>query len=800
MIKTLRPYQQEVLDKLRIRLKETDHPLLVNASVGSGKSLIIAELLRLIERAGFRALCLTMNSTLIRQNADTYVKQGGHAGIYCASLNMKDTDNPIIFASPMSVRGSIKISGKLSKIPFNLIIVDECHNINFKEKDTTYMRIFNHYAIYAQTLGHKLRFVGLTGTPYRGKGHTIIGENLFFKEEVCAITADWLIENTYLTPPVWGYCEKTLQYDFHELKINGMGKFNSSELEEAIHKKPRLTGKIMAEVTEIVKNRKGAFIFASSIKHCHECAEWLPPDETAIITGDTPDNMRELYITKARAGIIKYLINVNVLCTGVDVPTYDTIVFVRPTESLVLYMQCLGRGLRLADGKTDCLILDYAGNLDRHGDIDNPVINKAIQPRNPNDPEYCIECFNCNSMNTLMSRRCIGIKEDKRCDHWFEWRDCPGCGTKNDIVSRQCRSCHTELIDPNRNLRDVASNKNKILLQVKETQYALSIINGYPRFDVRYLIDMRSNPSNYQIVQENFLLSSEKSVRFFYHTIAKLHFIHPHQAYSRLQNIQFLKSIIENGELYSPKTIECVEMDNNRLKVVSKNFDHPILEQDLRQLDVLYTFIDFCKPKNTITFEYLVRENEIFSLIRDNYRLKTPTSYKRFAKNYGSGIGSNIETIVANQHDIQTPSKIWVDVNNRMQRFVDDTPTISSGQRIDFLCARGYLHTTYEQWCEIIKVEVFNNQIAYDKQDKFFKVFRVQIYAYYKFNNKQGKELEKLAVVSCQLSEGDLDRVQSKEYKYLNIRPLGRHEEDIEQWKSIEGRVFSKQDCFNYRS
>jgi DNA repair protein RadD len=799
-MKQLRPYQQEVLEKLRAKLKETDYPLLVNASVGAGKSLIIAELLRIIEKTGWHALCLTMNSTLIRQNADTYIAQGGHAGIYCAALGMKETHQPIIFASPMSVLSSIKASGKLSKIPFNLIIIDECHNINFNEKNTTYMQIFNHYSMHAQTLGHKLRFVGLTGTPYRGKGHTIVGEKLFFKEEVCAITADWLIENTYLTPPVWGYCKKTLQYDFHELKINTMGRFNAVELDQAVHKKPRLTGKIMVEVTEIVKNRKGAFIFASSIKHCHECAEWLPPEETAIITGDTSDKMREHYITQARAGIIKYLVNINVLCTGVDVPTFDTVVFVRPTESLVLYMQCLGRGLRLADGKTDCLILDYAGNLERHGDIDNPVINKAIQPRDPNDPDYCIECFNCNAMNTLMSRRCIGTKDDKRCDHWFEWRDCPGCGTKNDIVSRQCRSCHTELIDPNRNLRESASNKNKISLQVKETEYSLSMVNGFPRFDVRYIIDMRSNPTRYQLVQENFLLNTEKSVRFFYHTMAKLHFMHPHQAYSRLQNIQFLKSVIENGELYSPKSIECVEMDNNRLTVVNKIFDHAILEQDLRQLDVIYTFYDFNKFKNTITFEYLVRENETFSLIIDNYRINIPTCVKRFLKNYGSGLGTDIESISDNKRDLLTPTKIWVNVNNRMQRFVEDAPKIDWEKRFYFVCSRVNLNRAYEKWCEIVKIEVFSNHIAYDKNDKFFKVFRVHIYAYYKAHTQLGNEYDGLICVKCNLSESDLDRVQSKEFRYLQVIADGRHAEDIEQWKTAEDRIFLKQSCVNYRS
>jgi DNA repair protein RadD len=447
--------------------------------------------------------------------------------------------------------------------------VDECHNINFNEKNTTYMCIFNHYAIHAQILGHKLRFVGLTGTPYRGKGHTIVGDKLFFKEEVCAITAEWLIENNYLTSPIWGYCEKSLKYDFDQLKINSMGKFNAIELERSINKKPRLTGQIMTEVKEIVRNRKGAFIFASSVKHCQECAEWLPPHETAIITGDTSDKLREHYISQAHAGIIKYLINVNVLCTGVDIPLFDTVVFVRPTESLVLYMQCLGRGLRLAEDKTDCLILDYAGNLERHGDVDNPIINMAIQPKHDNDPEYCIECFNCNSLNTITARRCIGSKDEKRCDHWFEFKDCPGCGTKNDIVSRECRSCHIELIDPNQKLRNKASIKNKILLEVKKTFYELYIKNGRPRFSIRYFIN-----DNF-FVNETFSLTTKKAARFFYYGIAKSHFFNPSKIYNSNAsiNIPCLKNIIENDELYSPKTIECVEIDKNSLKVVKKHFD-----------------------------------------------------------------------------------------------------------------------------------------------------------------------------------------------------------------------------------
>jgi superfamily II DNA or RNA helicase len=210
----LRPYQQKALTVLKSRLKETDAPLLVNASVGSGKSVIIAELLLVIERAGWRALCLTMNSTLIRQNAEAYNLQGGHAGIFCAALDRKDTEQPVIFASPQSVIKDIAATKDISHTPFNLIVIDEAHNINISDPKTIYIKIFNWYAQLAKDKGHKIRFVGLTGTPFRGKGHSIVGADQFFKEEVCSISAEWLISKGYLTKPVWGASTEKLKYDF----------------------------------------------------------------------------------------------------------------------------------------------------------------------------------------------------------------------------------------------------------------------------------------------------------------------------------------------------------------------------------------------------------------------------------------------------------------------------------------------------------------------------------------------------------------------------------------------------------
>src|SRR5260221_7845267 len=121
MIKKLRPYQQTIIDEIKSQLRQSDDPILVDASVGSGKSLIIASVLLMIERAGMRALCLTLNSTLIQQNHDTYKLQGGNAGIYCAGLDAKDFEHLVIFGSPHSVCKDISNKGYISRQPFNLI-------------------------------------------------------------------------------------------------------------------------------------------------------------------------------------------------------------------------------------------------------------------------------------------------------------------------------------------------------------------------------------------------------------------------------------------------------------------------------------------------------------------------------------------------------------------------------------------------------------------------------------------------------------------------------------------------------
>lgn len=559
MIKQLRTYQLEALTTLRKRLKEVTHPLLVTASVGAGKSLIIAELLLIMERVGFNALCLTLNSTLIQQNAHAYELQGGHAGIYCAGLHSKSFKEFVIFGSPHSVLQSIRNKEEISRKKFNIIIVDEAHNISPNDESTMFRRILNHYGRMAQEEQYSFRVVGLTGTPYRGKGISVAGKDQFFKEEVCNISTSWLISQGFLTKPVFGLTSKSI--DFSALRVNNMGQFNGKELQSVVDKNVRLTGEIMQELQQLECN--GIFIFSSTKRHCEECARSLPDGTWAIITGETKHEDRAVAIQAAREGRLRYIISVGCVYVGVDIPFFDVCAWLRPTESLVIYTQGIGRVLRLHPGKIHARILDYAGNLERHGDIDDPIINEALQPKDPDDPDYCIPCFTCNTLNKVTTRRCIGQHNGRRCEHYFEFKACHQCGVENDIVSRQCRSCQAELIDPNTKLTRIKAET--FTFTVQQATYGISQYGNAPMINVCYICDKAT-------VYESYFTNSEKARNITYAKFVRNHVDKASDYYMKMRSVSAMKQMIESPNLKTPKELTCTIDETGRYKIIKKVF------------------------------------------------------------------------------------------------------------------------------------------------------------------------------------------------------------------------------------
>lgn len=486
----LRPYQQAAFDAAISHIKTCLDPCVIEAATGAGKSHIIAALAQWVnKKSGKKVLCLAPSKELITQNHEKYLHTGNPASIYCASIN-KSMAHDVIFGSPVTVLNAIeKFTANISAV-----VIDECHGIT-----PTIKKIIEQI----QVKNKKLRVVGLTATPYRlGSGYIYqydennkpISEfetkNPYFNRLVYRITAHELIEMGFLTAP---HAEVMSGYDAQSLTVNKMGNFDNIEVERVFEGQGRKTYKIVQDFVSHCQGRKGVMVFAATIQHANEIMQSLDPDNARIVTGSTKPKERENIIADFKRKRFKYLVNVSVLTTGFDASHVDSVVIMRATESVGLLQQIVGRGLRLDDNKNDCLILDYAKNIERHcpdGDIFNPRI-KAYQATT-DGIEIDITCPDCKTSNTFKARenpeefainqdgyfvdlmgslilndddipipahygrRCFGqilangINE--RCNYRWSSKDCDDCGQHNDIAARYCEKCKGELIDPNEKL------------------------------------------------------------------------------------------------------------------------------------------------------------------------------------------------------------------------------------------------------------------------------------------------------------------------------------------------------------
>lgn len=356
---TLRPYQQEAVDATLAWFRKHREPAAIVLPTGAGKSLVIAELARL---ARGRVLVLAHVKELVAQNHAKYCALGLEADIFAAGLKRKESHGKVVFGSVQSVARNLE----LFRSEFSLLIVDECHRIS-DDDDSQYQQILTHL----KKVNPHLRLLGLTATPFRlGKGwiyqfhyHGMVrgDEKALFRDCIYELPLRYMIKHGYLTPPE-RLDMPVVQYDFSRLQAQSNGLFSEADLNHELKKQKRITPHIISQIEEFAQTRKGVMIFAATVEHAREITGLLPADDAALITGETPGPERDSLIEDFKAQRFRYLVNVSVLTTGFDAPHVDLIAILRPTESVSLYQQIVGRGLRLAPGKTDCLILDYAGN------------------------------------------------------------------------------------------------------------------------------------------------------------------------------------------------------------------------------------------------------------------------------------------------------------------------------------------------------------------------------------------------------------------------------------------------------
>ncbi|MHA2851684.1 DEAD/DEAH box helicase [Vibrio harveyi] len=533
---TLRPYQADSVKAVIHYFRKHTTPAVIVLPTGAGKSLVIAELARL---AKGRVLVLAHVKELVEQNHAKYEGYGLKGSIFSAGLGRKETDQQVVFASVQSVVRNLDSF----KNQFSLLVIDECHRVP-DEKTSSYQKVITHL----RELNPGIKVLGLTATPYRlgmgwiyqyhTRGQVRTEESRFFRDCIFELPIRYLLDENFLTPARM-MDAPVLSYDFSQLKPANTGRYKEAEMDMVIDKAKRATPQIVEQIIQYAKERKGVMVFAATVRHAQEIHGLLPEGETAIVIGDTPTPERDAIIQSFKNREIKYLVNVSVLTTGFDAPHVDLIAILRPTESVSLYQQIVGRGLRLSEGKSECLVLDYAGNS---YDLYQPEVG---DPKPDSTSEIitipCPACgFNNNFWGRLDSngfllehfgRRCQGYFEDdetgerEHCGYRFRAKYCGECGADNDIAARICHECDATLVDPDKKLKEALNLKDALIFEC--TEMDLSVFkssDGKSQLKVTYSGETYQGEGN-ALVHEFWSLNTKKQKQIF-----KDQFVRPHLA------------------------------------------------------------------------------------------------------------------------------------------------------------------------------------------------------------------------------------------------------------------------------
>lgn len=360
----LRPYQREAVESAYRHLREReDNPCIV-LPTAAGKTPCIATICSDAVRLwNGRVLILAHVKELLEQARDKLdaICPDIHVGIYSAGLGRRDTSHPVIIAGIQSIYQKAQQLGH-----FDLVIVDEAHMIPM-DGDGMYRRFLDD----ARAINPALRVIGLTATPFRmASGPICAPPPVGILNSICyEIGVRELIHGGFLSP--LKSKAGTARVNTDELHIRA-GEFVADEV-EALMNRDVLVQSACQDIVRQTKDRKACLIFASSVKHGQNVTkviEKMAGTECGFVDGETAGIFRDQFIRRFREGQLKYLCNVNVLTTGFDAPNVDCVALLRPTMSPGLYYQMVGRGFRIAPGKSDCLVLDFGGNVLRHGPVD----------------------------------------------------------------------------------------------------------------------------------------------------------------------------------------------------------------------------------------------------------------------------------------------------------------------------------------------------------------------------------------------------------------------------------------------
>ena len=338
----LRPYQQQGLDEIRAHLRDGRRSVLWQMPTGAGKTASTAHMLGSAASKGRRAWFVVHRRELILQSHRAFVDAGVPHGIVAAGFDVSNRRNVQICSVQTLARRLERMA------PPDLIVWDECHHL----AAGSWSAIYERFPIAVH--------VGLSATPIRLDGRGLDGH---FDVMVRGPSVRELIETGYLVP------YRLFAPGTPDLSAvhTRMGDFVKGEV-SAVMDKPRVVGDAVDHYRKLAMGRR-AVVFAVSIEASHRIvaafrAAGIPAEH---VDGETDARDRDAAIKRFERGETRILSNVDLFGEGFDLPAIEAVIMLRPTQSLSMYLQQVGRALRTSPGKDDALILDHAGNALRHG-------------------------------------------------------------------------------------------------------------------------------------------------------------------------------------------------------------------------------------------------------------------------------------------------------------------------------------------------------------------------------------------------------------------------------------------------
>lgn len=437
-------YQLDLVDKAR-KLFLDNQGVLIQSPPGSGKSVMIAEIVKKATDKQNRVLFIVHRKELIFQITQTLNKHG---------VDMDQVD-------VLSEKRAKNILHKIQKP--SIILTDETHHSRAK----TYQDIYSHFE-------GALR-LGFTATPWRssGKGFTDI-----YSKMVEGPSVKWLIDNQRLAP--FDYKSVVLA-DTEKLKKNSLGEFTKSSMDKAIPK--AIYGNIVENYKRFADGQK-TILYAHSVEASKAITQKFNDNgiHAAHADSQTPNNVREQIMDGFREGHIKVLCNVDLISEGFDVPDCTCVILARPTDSLVLYMQQAMRSMRYQPNKV-ATIIDHVGNYARHQ-----------LPDYPHNWNKYFNGYDKKQRKSEKDKETIGLSTCDVCFAVYDSKldECPNCGHKNEITKNEMEEVDAELTTINPFEIDYTlikynkSNKDKSELKTLEDYYLYAKANGYKESWIKF--------------------------------------------------------------------------------------------------------------------------------------------------------------------------------------------------------------------------------------------------------------------------------------------------------------------------